>query len=710
MNVSHLLIKTPSTRESKFALSLCFIWIVTHLFTDPLLSEETTYIFASDGKNQQILRVEVTAENGEIKAKLLESLKLPSRPSGITYNPHHNQLIVSSSARSSRKAEAVNIKILSDGKLKPDHTTTIEFPTSYTSVDRKGKFYLSTHYRTGSTQVYHLNQDGRVGQQACSLKTPRPEAHSLLTTRDNKFAYIPCVKTNNALYQYSFDEKTGKLSPLKPFDASPPAMFGPRHLAYHPTLPLVYFSNEQQLGVSVYEINSDGQLHDKQHAVTIPRRSPYVRGKRELSSSDIVMASDGKLLFIAIRDSAGEEDSVFTFRVESDGRLSLASRMKVGDIPWKLALSPNGKILFVSESNESRLSIFEVQPDGSLKTAAQINWNARIRSMVAWSPTKYSPPPEEESIKKVRSATPAVIDDYRRYISGDRSVVAWYGKRVALVLDEDTSIEQRDAKTMQRILFALDDVFDAFDKVTGRKPRLTAPLQGKIRIEVSSKVGGGLAHHGRLGVAIGHGFFEGLYKRFSKGENTVDQVFFYEIARNYWMRDMNPTIDYHTSKGPRDYGWWTVGFNNAMSIFLPHEIKSIKDMYYFGSGGKRFSDGMEANLKSYIQNPDKYNWENSWNVPLVPWKKRTSVNDLMTGLLIRLHRDHGGIEFIKGLYQEIPKLQPLKSRSDRQGARDNFYEASSRAAKKDLSEFFTKTLRWSLTEKRVQEVRNALNK
>jgi len=133
-----------------------------------------------------------------------------------------------------------------------------------------------------------------------------------------------------------------------------------------------------------------------------------------------------------------------------------------------------------------------------------------------------------------------------------------------------------------------------------------------------------------------------------------------------------------------------------MSIFLPLEMDSIDDMYYFGRCGKEFSDGMEANLTTYLENSE-FNWENSWNVPLVPWKKNTSVNDLMTGLLIRLHRDHGGIQFIKRLYEEIPRRKSLGSKDDRQGARDNFYQACSRAAGKNLYKFFTVDLRWDIS-------------
>ena len=81
----------------------------------------------------------------------------------------------------------------------------------------------------------------------------------------------------------------------------------------------------------------------------------------------------------------------------------------------------------------------------------------------------------------------------------------------------------------------------------------------------------------------------------------------------------------------------------------------------------------------------------------------------MTGLLIRLHREHGGSEFISRLYAEIPKRKPLASRSDRQGARDNFYESASIAAKKDLYEFFSNDLRWNISKERQTAVAERLN-
>lgn len=300
------------------------------------------------------------------------------------------------------------------------------------------------------------------------------------------------------------------------------------------------------------------------------------------------------------------------------------------------------------------------------------------------------------------------LRDYQPYIKCGPEVTVWFGKRVALILDGEAP-GRRDPDVMARICSTFDRIFDAYDRVTGRRPKLERPLAGRIRIEVTPKVGGGLAHHGSLGFAVGDGFFQKLYDRVKSGVNTYDQVFFYEIARNYWMEDMNPAIDYHTSGGPDDWGWWTVAFNNAMAVVMPGQVPGIDDMFYFGQGGREFATGMEAYLDEYLAHPEKYTWENSWCVRLLPWKENTSVNDLMTGLLVRLQREHGGVKFISGLYREIPRQRPLmRDRSDYQTARDNFYAAASLAAREDLWDFFTKDLRWTLRETAHRRVKEGL--
>ena len=369
----------------QFRLHRLIILCLSVVAAPSVVAEDSFTVVASDPAGQRLLTVKATVDGGQAKLQDLVSVPMPFRPLGIVAANGGKQLIVTSNQATDNGFPAATIAVAKD-RLQPAFVTNVNYPAGYTSIDRTGAFLLSSNYFSGDLAVYRLSKDGMVGENVCHQKTPRKYAHCILTSRDNRFAYVPCVKENNALFQYSFDEKTGNLESMEPFDARPPAMHGPRHVAYHPTLPIAYFSNEQQLGVSVYSTAATGQLTDIQHAVTMPRRSPYIKGDRGRHASDLVVTRDGKWLFVAVRDFVGDDDSVFTFRVEADGRLSQVARSKCGDIPWKLNLSPDESFLLVSESEQKTLAMFRIANDGALTKPQRIGWNASVRNMVVLEP------------------------------------------------------------------------------------------------------------------------------------------------------------------------------------------------------------------------------------------------------------------------------------------------------------------------------------
>jgi 6-phosphogluconolactonase len=343
-------------------------------------ADETFSVFAPDQVNQQFLHVRVQIVGDRVMMEPGPSVALGFAPNAVAGHPDGRHVIVSGANGS--QIAATTIEVDGKGTARVVGTASLQEAAGYTSVDRSGRYFLTVHYGSGAVATYALDEQRVVGAVRSSFQTPNKEAHCILTTPDNRFVYIPCVKFNNALYQYAFDEKTGQLSPLEPFDAKPPAMFGPRHVAYHPTQPLLYFSNEQQLGVSVYEIGQDGQLADRQHVTTMPRRSPFTQGQRGLNASSLVLSPDAQWLFVAVRDFDGAEDSVFTFRLEADGKLSLVARRLVGDIPVKLVISPAGRHLVVSESGDNRLAVFAIGEDGQLTRAAAVDLPSGPRDLV----------------------------------------------------------------------------------------------------------------------------------------------------------------------------------------------------------------------------------------------------------------------------------------------------------------------------------------
>ncbi len=342
-------------------------------------ADDSFGVIVPDGPERQLSRYTILQQGDRVSIGKKQTIDLPFAPSGIATDPTRQRLFVTAGGRN---ASTVATIALDDADhIELIQTSPLQFPAGYTSVDRSGKYFLTANYPAGIIAAYPIADDGTIGNAICSRTTPTREAHCILTTPDNRFVYIPCVKNNNALYQYAFEEATGNLTELDPHNASPPAMFGPRHVAYHTKRPIAYFSNEQQLGVSVYEINQDGQLHDLQHATTMARRSPYVQGERDMHASDLVVTPDGHLLFVAVRDFVGDEDSIFGFRIEDDGRLSKVSRTLCGDIPWKLALSPAADLLLVSESADKSLSIFRVEANGKLSRVSRLDWGVSARDM-----------------------------------------------------------------------------------------------------------------------------------------------------------------------------------------------------------------------------------------------------------------------------------------------------------------------------------------
>ena len=339
-------------------------------------------VFAVDGSGEQLLHITVRPSGNRVQVLQEGVLAMPGKPRGMAKHATQPSIIVTLLGKGAESPRAVTIGNTGDGKLSIVGVSELQDSTGYTSLDRTGGYFLTSSYHDGHFDVYQMKPDGVVGERVSHQQVAEKYAHSVLTTPDNKFLYVPCVKEFNAIYQYSFDEKTGDVLPLEPFDAKPPHMFGPRHIAYHPFLPYVYFSNEQQLGVSAYRIAKDGQLAALQHATTISRRSPYTAGVRGMHASDIAMTGDGKFLFLALRDFAGDEDSVFAFRVAEDGRLRLVSRKRVGNIPWCLRVSPSDSYLLVSESGDGALAVLPIQHDGSLGDAVRLEWGSAVRNMV----------------------------------------------------------------------------------------------------------------------------------------------------------------------------------------------------------------------------------------------------------------------------------------------------------------------------------------
>jgi hypothetical protein len=191
--------------------------------------------------------------------------------------------------------------------------------------------------------------------------------------------------------------------------------------------------------------------------------------------------------------------------------------------------------------------------------------------------------------------------------------------------------------------------------------------------------------------------FQLLYNTIDQPSPTVHQVFFYEMGRGLYDLKLDSILDWQMQSDGQ-YGFWTLGFNGAMTVLAP-EALNLKTQYA-GIGLAEFRAARMKDIDTYINNTN-WNFDNAWSVALLPWAQNQSINDLMSGLLIRMSDTFGGPQYLTRLFFRLKQQPTTPNRSDRKQRATNLYVAA-RLAFQDLNgdpamidQFFKATLRWT---------------
>ncbi len=357
------------------------IWM---LGIHPVVAQDSFHVYAASRSTQELLVIRAEFGDAGFELEMSERVSLGFAGATICRHPKKAVLYIAPSKTkwdgSASITRGATVQLDESGSCDNVDTVALNHGYAYMSVDRTGKFLLGSNYHDGQLDVYRLGPDGLLFEHVVTVDEGRRNAHCILTSPNNRFLYIPYVKQTNALFQYTFDSETGQVSAMTPKNAGPPEGTGPRHIAYHPSLPLVYFSNEQHVGVSVYDQASTGQLTFKQLCDVIPDRESKVG----LSASDIVITPQAKFLFSAIRGRRQNFDRVVGYRVQDDGTLSLLGFTETEGVPWGMTLSPCGRYLLVSCFEGESLLAYEIAYDGSLRKVGRLQLPRYISDLVTY--------------------------------------------------------------------------------------------------------------------------------------------------------------------------------------------------------------------------------------------------------------------------------------------------------------------------------------
>ncbi len=307
------------------------------------------------------------------------------------------------------------------------------------------------------------------------------------------------------------------------------------------------------------------------------------------------------------------------------------------------------------------------------------------------SSTKQLKREKTKTAVKAPSKTPTQVT-YRSFRGEETKRFAWMGEHVAFLTMQD----DLDPVVMKKLCTTFDKVYNFYTDATGTTPKPLKLHDGRLCIaEVQNTCGAGCGHIGATGIELMPQYFQVLYDGVKK-RDEYDQVLPYEFGRNFWF--YSKQLGYRD--GDKDHAIVT-GYAVFMR-FASLDAAGVSLGPFRDRSGVDFRNQV-VGLVDLYESDTSLTWENTIKVDQAP-KNPMGLNgtDLFAGFCFRLAKQHGGADFIKRLWKEVAKRPGAKTT---QQAVDNFVLAASKAAGQDLTDLFTTTWRWPVSDAARQEAR-----
>jgi 6-phosphogluconolactonase len=281
------------------------------------------------------------------------------------------------------------------GALNLVGTGTLAESYPYIALDRSGRFLLGASYGANQVGVNPVGPDGRVGEPLQVVPTAR-NAHSIRTDNTNRFVFVPHLGTDQ-VFQFLFDEKSGRLAANTPPVLQLKQGSGPRHLIVSSDNRFVYLLNELTGMVTTLSLDPNaGTLKELDSVSALPPDTKLVPGvprgavgtpganqaprntDNDIWASDLHLTPNGRFLYAAERTSS----TLGAFRVETtSGKLTYLGSTATEKQPRGFNIDPTGRFAVVSGEQSDTVSSYAIdaetgalKPIGRYPTGKGANW------------------------------------------------------------------------------------------------------------------------------------------------------------------------------------------------------------------------------------------------------------------------------------------------------------------------------------------------
>ena len=231
------------------------------------------------------------------------------------------------------------------------------------ALDPSGKYLVVANYSSGSVAVLPIGPDGALKDQHQLIQLPgepgphkveqqSSHPHDIVFDPSGRFVLVP-DKGLDRVFVFRFDGATGKLTPTEQGSVKSRPVAGPRHLAFHPKLPIVWVLNELNSTVATYRFDpQSGSLKPLQVITTLP--TDFTGNS---TAAEIAVSPDGRFVYGSNRG----HDSVAIFAANADGLLSpVGWQSTQGGGPRFIGLDPTGHFLNAANEQGDNVVTFKV--------------------------------------------------------------------------------------------------------------------------------------------------------------------------------------------------------------------------------------------------------------------------------------------------------------------------------------------------------------
>lgn len=248
------------------------------------------------------------------------------------------------------------------------------------AVDPSGRFLVMANYGSGSVAVLPIAADGSLKDQHQLVALPgapgphkveqvSSHPHDIVFDPSGRFVLVP-DKGLDRVFVFQWDVTAGMLTPTAQGSVQSRPGAGPRHLAFHPRLPVVWVLNELDSTIATYRFDpASGALTALQVTPTLPTDFTGYS-----TTAEIAVSPDGRVVYGSNRGY----DSVTIFAAGEGGLLTVTGWQPTqGGGPRFIGLDPAGRFLHAANEQGDNIVTFAVDAaSGKLTPTGQNLKNA----------------------------------------------------------------------------------------------------------------------------------------------------------------------------------------------------------------------------------------------------------------------------------------------------------------------------------------------